>query len=191
MSASTWRSAVADLTRTVYQIELLTDCSPPTSLTGILYEMTDGHASGELTQVNSESVSPLVMGRLLINQRSDPDFLLNADEYEDERLCPDCEERGSPKHDNGQVVLYECHNEDCDREDMWEVPRWRDEDWEEPMTRRIEFLVVHGDTFWSTAIRDVPVEIRWEGLQKYADEKLLWQFPSAIKLIPWNEDTDA
>jgi hypothetical protein len=187
MSANTWRSAVADLTRTVYQIELLTDCSPPTSLTEILYEMTDGHASGELTQVNSESVSPLVMGRLLINQRSDPDFLLNADEYEDERLCPDCEERGSPKHDNGQVVLYECHNEDCDREDTWEVPRWRDEDWEE--TRRIEFIGIQDDGTWQTFIADVPVTVRWEGMQSHADE--MGKIGPYIKIFPWSEDPDA
>lgn len=183
---------VAEYRRTLYQIELLTEGAAPESLSDVQYEMTEGHASGEFSQVSSEAVRPLVMGRLLINQRSDPDFLLNADGYEDERLCPDCEERGSPKHDNGNVVLYECLNEDCDQEDPWEVPRWRDEDWDAELTRTIEFLGLCDDGMWKTFITEVPVHIRWDGLQDYADNTLLSeeQYRRFFKIIPWNESPE-
>ena len=65
------------LYRIVYKLEVLTD-SPlhqePLSLVDLAYEVTEGHSSGNMIDVEVDEVSPSRMECLLEAQGSDPKF---------------------------------------------------------------------------------------------------------------------
>ena len=68
--------------RAVFQVELLSEepIDQTMSLGDIGYHMTEGHCSGVLTCEKHEEVDAVAMAKLLIKQRSDPDFFtLDAD----------------------------------------------------------------------------------------------------------------
>ena len=172
--------------RHLFSYELLADeqlCQ--LTLDQIDYEARGGRCSGQMGNVVVEEVDAATMGRLLIEQRSDPEFLLDPD-GDGMGRCPCCGEVGEPQHDDGfGGSVYSCpHMEDCGNEDLWTVPRFDTE-----ITRRIEFLGIEDNGTWQTFIEDVPVQIRWESLQSYADNKLLCfaMYKRFIKIIPWNE----
>jgi hypothetical protein len=90
--------------RTVIQVEILSE-SPydsPESLKQVDYDISEGHCSGDVTFVTlNEQVDGPAMAKLLLAQRSDPEFFsLTEDgediiEHEDEELregdpCPTC-----------------------------------------------------------------------------------------------------
>tara|TARA_Y100001963_G_C6402793_1_gene274863 strand:- start:7 stop:249 length:243 start_codon:yes stop_codon:yes gene_type:complete len=66
--------------RTVFKFEVLS--TDPTfgntrlSLSEINYEVTEGHASGVFLETEHEEVSKTQMHNLLLNQGTDPDFLI-------------------------------------------------------------------------------------------------------------------
>jgi len=77
--------------RTVYHVEVLSDgpCSGM-SLDEVLYEITEGHCSGDLSEdPTDEVVNGPTMAKMLLNQRSDPSFFGLSDNGED--FCEVCE----------------------------------------------------------------------------------------------------
>ena len=71
--------------KTIITVEVLTeDDDPPNfnDLSDVAYEITDGHASGVFSQ-SSEEVTEEKMRGLLLEQGSDPDFLIIAEEEEE------------------------------------------------------------------------------------------------------------
>lgn len=68
--------------RAIYQVEYLSDYPPPHTedLSRIDYDITEGGASGKVTVVSVEHVTREKMAELLVNQGSDPEFLLGEDD---------------------------------------------------------------------------------------------------------------
>jgi hypothetical protein len=163
--------------RTVYTFEVLsTECliSEDMDLTRLDYEVSEGHCSGDFIHTSSEIVEHATMARLLAKQRSMEEFFFGADNDGEE--CPSCK--------NGTIEVLE--DEICCRGECGST--WS-RDYETTLTRPVEFLLVHEDQTWDTVIDRVPVEIRWDQMQTYAD-KLLGRSSvlCAVKIIPWNED---
>ena len=71
--------------KTTIVFEVLTDQPLPDelSLTDIINETMTGHASGDVKSFDETEVSKKEMAQLLIDQRSDPAFLIEDYEEED------------------------------------------------------------------------------------------------------------
>ena len=143
----------SELTRTLFQLEVLSNgpLEAP-SLRELAEACTTGPCSGCLKVAAEEVVDPRTMARLLINQGSDPEFLL----------------------DEGDPLAGT---------------------WDENHSRPVEFLVVHEDGSWDLFIESVPVEVRWDGLQKWAADALAatvelfgQSSTSWLAVIPWSEN---
>lgn len=79
------------LHRTVYQIEVLARIAPNDmdDLDQIAYDIREGEASGAVTRISTEEVTPERMAELLTAQGSDPSFLLGENwETEDAPRVP-------------------------------------------------------------------------------------------------------
>jgi hypothetical protein len=69
--------------KTTLNVEVLTEGdekpSEPVDLADVAYQISDGDASGHITS-KVEEVTETEMRQLLINQGSDPDFLIHEEE---------------------------------------------------------------------------------------------------------------
>ncbi len=173
--------------RTLIQIEVLSAYDiGELSFENILRDGQDGDLSIDINTVAYEEVDEAAIGRLLIQQRSDPEFLIDPCGDDDIRHCPCCGEPGSPVDDpdiqDEHSYLYCCSDEDC--EDLWTVPRFDTE-----ITRPIEFLLVNDAGDWETEIMQVPVQVRWSGMQQWASDNVAGKgcYRKCLRIIPWNE----
>jgi len=164
-------------TRTLIQFEILSE-EPlgSVSLEDIAYQTTDGHCSGRFHDTVEEQVDFETIRRLLIDQGSDPDFLM---ELEEDDECPHCRNGTLEIHDNEARCRGECGS-------IWDLSC-------KAATRPVEFLLISEKGFWESHITEVPVEIRWNRLQAWADDNLSNKpvYRKALRFIPWNEDPHA
>jgi len=71
---------MTQLTRTIIQVEVLTDeAYNPDSLEQVYYDITHGDASGTMEVKESATLGPQAMADALVKQGSDPSFLLGDD----------------------------------------------------------------------------------------------------------------
>jgi hypothetical protein len=159
--------------RTVFQLEVLS--SEPlgdADLTQLDYEISEGRCSGELHQAVEEEVDEPTMARLLMNQRSDPEFLIGHAEGDE---CSNCQNGTIERVGTEARCCGECGH-------VWDL-RY------EPKDREVIFLALHGNKYWTLVHHPVPVEVRLDGMQAWADEHLLPKLrPSGyFKVCPWQK----
>jgi hypothetical protein len=76
------------------------------------------NASGDVKSFDSVEVDIETMAKLLEEQRSDPEFLLDNDI---KKLCPSCGKLATPEEFVDGVYRMLCKNpETCDYEDYWD-----------------------------------------------------------------------
>jgi hypothetical protein len=88
------------------------------SLADIVSMTNTLNASGDVKSFDSVEVDIETMAKLLEEQRSDPEFLLDNDI---KKLCPSCGKLATPEEFVDGVYRMLCKNpETCDYEDYWD-----------------------------------------------------------------------
>ena len=158
--------------RNVYVFELLsTEEMESMDLSQLDYEASEGHCSGMFLDGVTEEVDENTMARLLLNQGSDPEFLLGNGDGEE---CPNCE-CGTIERADTEARCGECGH-------VWDL-RYL------PKERQVIFLALHNNKYWTLVHHPVPVEVRMDQMQAWADEHLAPKLGAVgyFKLFPYEE----